>query len=118
MDLEIDPIPVRVTLTLHLIQVEGFCLTIIVGMEHDRVPRKRDPEFGDAKVGVGQVKVALKVVESPRSSLTDVQDDAGGQRRVDGALDSAIDGKRGVLLVGPGTYDDAAATNPFCVCCK
>ena len=45
----------------------------------------------------------------------DVQDDAGGQRRVDGALDSAINGKRGVPLVGPRTYDGAAATNPFYV---
>ena len=118
MDLEIDPIPVRVTLTLHLVQVEGPGLVIIVGMEYNRVPRKRDPKSGDAKVSVGQVKVAFKVVESPRGCLANVQDNAGGQRRVDGTLNAAIYGKRGVLLVWPRTYDDAAATNPFCVCCE
>ena len=30
-------------------------------------------------------------------------------------MDSAINGKRGVPLVGPRTYDGAAATNPFYV---
>jgi len=65
---------------------------IVMEVEHGRVLCERHSRLGNFKVG--QVKVERNVVESSRCSPADVQDDTGGQHRVDSALDPAIDGKR------------------------